>query len=321
MQGGAITLARLLAENAVHSDIILASDMMNVATFRALTYQTLGRVPIALYFHETQLTYPQNSRQQHGWRYGFINYASALAANAVFFNSQYHQDVFFETLPNMLKHFGDCNELQSIDNLRAKSSVLPLGVDLRRFDKYENKPTSSPRSPLILWNHRWEEEKNPTAFFNALYGLMDRGIPFRVAITGENFQQNPVEFEEARVRLGTHLVQYGYMPDFTSYARLLWEADYVVSTSYQEFFGGSIAEAIYCGCVPILPRRLNYPYLVPESLHRNCLYQTATPLGLLLAHLQSEIKADVAALQEHIGKYDWSVMAKAYDDTLSTIRI
>jgi glycosyltransferase involved in cell wall biosynthesis len=321
MQGGAVTFARLLTEGGLLPDVVLVSDMMNVATFRALTQDTLRDIPIALYFHETQLTYPQNSRQQHGWRYGFINYISALAADAVFFNSQYHLDVFFKTLPNMLKHFGDYDELQTIDSLRGKSSVLPLGIDLKRFDAYQAVSSTSTLPPLIVWNHRWEEEKNPSAFFSALYSLMERSIPFRVAITGENFQQHPAAFEEARARLGEHLIQYGYLPDFASYARLLWEADYVVSTSYQDFFGGSIAEAIYCGCVPILPHRLNYPYLVPRSLHSACLYQGNSPLGLLIAHLKAGQTVDMATLKGHIDQYDWSRIVKVYDDTLGNIRI
>lgn len=321
MQGGAVALARLLAERVLLPDVVLVSDMMNVATFRALTQDTLRDIPVALYFHETQLTYPQNSRQQHGWRYGFINYISALAADAVFFNSQYHLDVFFKTLPNMLKHFGDYNELQTVDILREKASVLSLGIDLRRFDPHQSAPSTSTLPPLIVWNHRWEEEKNPAVFFSALYSLMERNISFRVAITGENLQQHPAEFAEARARLGKHLIQYGYLPDFASYARLLWEANYVVSTSFQDFFGGSIAEAIYCGCIPILPQRLNYPYLVPHSLHSACLYQGKSPRGLLIAHLTAGQTVDIATLKGYIDQYDWSRIVKAYDDTLEDIRI
>jgi hypothetical protein len=134
MQGGAVTLARMLAESDLQPDVILASDMLNLATFRALIRR--HDLPMALYFHENQLTYPQNVRQRHGWQYGFINYISALAADAVYFNSPYHLSSFFRALPNMLKHFGDCNELETIEPLREKSGVLPLGLDLRRFDAH-----------------------------------------------------------------------------------------------------------------------------------------------------------------------------------------
>jgi len=33
-----------------------------------------------------------------------------------------------------------------------------------------------------------------------------------------------------------------------------------------------VVEALYCGCVPILPRRLSYPELLPSEHHATCLY-------------------------------------------------
>ena len=54
-------------------------------------------VPTALYFHENQLCYPwspndrdiQHTRDTH---YGFINYVSALTADQLFFNSEFHMN-------------------------------------------------------------------------------------------------------------------------------------------------------------------------------------------------------------------------------------
>jgi hypothetical protein len=65
--------------------------------------------------HENQLTYPLPAdgrtgpmRRQHGERdhhYAFINYASMLAADRVFFNSQYHLESFFARCPNFCAIF------------------------------------------------------------------------------------------------------------------------------------------------------------------------------------------------------------------------
>lgn len=315
MQGGAVTMARLMRERDLQPDLILASDMIDLAAFRALTQQPA--LPVALYFHESQLTYPQNSRQQHGWRYAFTNYISALVADRVFFNSPYHFEAFFETLPKMLKHFADYNELVTVETIRSKSAVLPLGLDLQRFDAYQTPKSDKP--PLIVWNHRWEEDKNPQNLFYALDGLIERDIPFRVAITGENFRQEPKEFITARERLGERVVQFGYVPRFADYARLLWEADYIISTADQEFFGGAVAEGIYCGCVPLLPHRLNYPHLIPPEAHAACLYPGRALLPLLARHLRGEITVDTAALQQHIARFDWPQMATHYDDALEAL--
>ena len=102
----------------------------------------------------------------------------------------------------------------------------------------------------------------------ALYALADEGLPFRVALAGENFRVQPAEFETARERLGERLVHYGYAESEADYARLLWSADVVLSTAMHEFFGVSVVEAIYCGARPVLPRRLSYPELLPPGATR-----------------------------------------------------
>ena len=316
MQGGAVSLARKFHASEIKPDVILASDMMNLATFRALTRHQLHAVPHALYFHENQLTYPQNTRQSHGWRYGFINYASAMSADALYFNSQFHLEAFFEALPKMLKHFYDYNELDTVDWLRERAAVLPLGLNLSRFDAHRI-PKVDGKVPLLLWNHRWERDKNPSLLFEVLDKLMAEDIAFRVAVVGENVRHSAPEFEAARERLGERVVAWGYQPNFADYAHLLWQADYVISTAVQEFFGGAVAEAVYCKCVPLLPNRLNYPHLIPRHMHELCLYAPDGELATLAAcHLRGELKADAAKLKQSIARHDWSQVARHYDDRL-----
>ena len=316
MMGGAVTLSRLYRQLSIRPEIILASDMFDLSTFRALTRTETSTLPVALYFHENQLTYPLGSRQKHGWQYGFINYTSALSADVVYFNSSYHRDAFFNELPKMLKHFGDLNELETVALLKQRSSVLPLGLDLRRFDNHRPKQKTSSKPPLIVWNHRWEEDKNPVAFLQTLYELVELDIPFQVALVGENFRQSPHEFEEARKRLGKRIIQYGFVENFEEYARLLWRADYVISTSNQDFFGSSVAEAIYCGCIPLVPCRLNYPHLIPSDLHHECLYSSGKLLPLLLRHVRGEAPVISPSLQKHIAHFDWAIVVEQYDTAL-----
>ncbi len=319
MQGGAVTLARRFQQGQYQPNVILASDMVNLATLRALTRAQTAHLPIALYFHENQLSYPQNQRQGHGWRYGFVNYVSALAADALYFNSGYHRDDFFAMLPKMLKHFPDYNEVGSVDWLRQRAGVLPVGLDLSQYDALRPTASTPNEPPIVLWNHRWEADKNPAAFFDALYELQDEGVSFQVVLLGEHFVQPPPAFEEARERLGARVLHYGYAEDFAAYVRWLWRADFVVSTAHHDFFGLAVAEAIACGCVPILPRRLNYPALVPESLHGLCLYGRDRPQYLLKAHLTGQLPAPRDGLRQHIAGYDWRTVAARYDDALETL--
>jgi glycosyltransferase involved in cell wall biosynthesis len=261
-------------------------------------------------------------RDQH---YAFVNYASMLAADRVLFNSQYHHDSFFAALPNFLKHFPEYNELGTITALQSKSQVLPVGIDLKRLEIEdwgleirEQSPISSPQS-LILWNQRWEYDKNPADFFQALYALADEGIPFRLALCGQQYGKRPPIFDEATERLSEQIVHVGYAKD-KLYKELLWQAAVTISTAHHEFFGISVLEAIACHTFPILPHRLSYPEQIPEAHHLRCLYRTqgglVQRLRWALTHAE-EAAAIAAELAAAVQKYDWTRLAPPYDAILA----
>jgi glycosyltransferase involved in cell wall biosynthesis len=328
MLGGAVTLAERFMALEHLPDLIVAADMLDLTAFLALTRPITANLPVALYFHENQLTYPTGPRQKLQQHYAFINYASALAADAIFFNSAFHRDAFFEELPRLLKHYPDHVPLHTMEPLRERSSVLPVGLDLQRYDTYRphgQKPSatcsggSADRTPLIIWNHRWEYDKNPGAFFKALYALADEGLPFEVALVGENTRQNPAEFENARDRLGSRVVHYGYMDSFADYARLLWQANVVVSTSKQDFFGISVVEAIYCGCWPVLADRLNFPALVPEQWHSETLFKSSSTLIRRLRARLTDPRPAPSELRAHVAAFDWRRLAPQYDAAFARV--
>jgi glycosyltransferase involved in cell wall biosynthesis len=322
MHGGAVTLARYFLEYGLSPDLILATDMLDLTTFLALTREKTAGTPVAIYFHENQLSYPWSDDDpdpglERDVHYGFINYTSALAASPVLFNSAYHLTSFLSGLSGMLAAFPDYNETESAAEILGKSTVLPLGVDLSALDKYRvERDPGSP--PLILWNHRWEYDKNPEDFFRALFTLTDEGLEFEVAVLGESFSKYPPVFDEARKRLGNRIVQSGYAEDFAEYARWLWRADILPVTSNHDFFGASVVQAIHCGCFPLLPDRLAFPEHLPGDLRERFLYSSTEDLITRLRALIVEhpVTAD-PALREFVGKYDWKNMAKIYDEKFS----
>jgi glycosyltransferase involved in cell wall biosynthesis len=316
MQGGAVTLARKSPELGERPDIILASDMLNLPVFLTMSGERLVGVPVAFYFHENQLTYPLQPGEKRDLHYGFVNFVSALRADSVFFNSAYHQDSFFDELPRLLKHFPDYNELWAVDALKEKARVLPFGLDLARFDAHRFGQPATNR-PLIVWNHRWEYDKDPETFFQAIYALFEEDLDFGLVLLGESFRNQPEEFLEARQRLMDRIVHFGYTDDAATYAHLLWQADIVVSTAAHEFFGAAIVEACYCGCFPILPRRLSYPELIPEACHDGCLYDNFE--GLLVRLRRALLHAQETrsfSLRSHMAQFDWNEMAAYYDQLL-----
>ncbi len=321
LHGAALELAeqaRALFAAGERPDVLIATSMTNLPAFLALLRRELGGVPVLLYMHENQLTYPVPPGSKRDLTYGMMQHLSMLAADAVRFNSAYHMAAWFDELPRLLKHFPDYNHLESIAAARAKSAVLPVGCDLRRLDRYRDLGGPA-RPPLILWNQRWEYDKDPETMLAALYELAAQGVPFRVALAGESFRIQPTEFEVARTRLGDRLVHYGYAGTESDYARLLWSADVVLSTAIHEFFGVSVVEALYCGARPVLPRRLSYPELLPPELHAACLYDD---FAGLLSRLSAALEENedgwkgVEAARRWVAGFDWTVQAPLYDASL-----
>ncbi len=316
MYGGAVTLARQFLENNFQPDLILATSMLDLSTFLGLTSAKSAGIPVALYFHENQLNYPWSAEDQdvqgrQDRQYSFINFTSALAANNVFFNSQYHKDAFLGALPGFLKGFPDHKELGAVAKIAAKSSVLPLGIDLSAFDHYKEAAQNKP--PVIVWNHRWEFDKNPNAFFEILYLLKNEGVDFQLVVLGEQYRNSPGIFEEAKTKLSDRILHFGYADSFEEYAKLLWSSDIALTTSNQDFFGGSVVEAIYCNCHPVLPRRLAYPEHIPADLQEDCLYSNKEECFALMKNLLSNNGFPLDSYSKYVSRYDWSFMSKQYD--------
>ena len=105
MHGGAMTLSKRYHELKFQPDLILATDMLNLPVFQSLVKPIC---PVAIYFHENQITYPWSPKDKdvelhRDKHYGFNNNSSALSADHVYFNSQFHLDYFFTGLEDFLK--------------------------------------------------------------------------------------------------------------------------------------------------------------------------------------------------------------------------
>ncbi len=325
MHGGAVTLARRFMELDQTFDLILATDMLDLTTFLALTRTKTKDIPVAIYFHENQLTYPWSptdvdTKLKRDNHYCFMNYTSALAADQVFFNSHYHLHSFVNALPPFLKQFPDHQEVETVKLIAAKSQVLHLGMDLQKFDAFQEAEKEKGEVPLILWNHRWEYDKNPQEFFAVLFDLADQGLPFELLVVGEQYRKQPPIFAEAKERLSSRIVHWGYVKNWEDYTKYLWRADILPVTSRQDFFGGSVVEAMYCNCYPLLPYRLAYPEHLPKGLHQQHFYQEIGELKNKLIHLLGNWDLlKTSTFQSHVAHYDWCDNIKSYDCQLELL--
>ena len=319
MQGAAVELAaqtEIFCET-YPPDLILATDMTNLPALLALTRRNLpAQTRTVLYMHENQLTYPSRPGEKPDLTYAMVNWMSQLCADMVVFNTEFHQRSWFDELPNLLKHFPDYNHLEKIEEVAARSRVMPVGID----PQAESRRQVSSRPPLILWNQRWEYDKRPDRFFQLLYRLEEAGHNFRLALAGENFRRVPVEFEEAKTRLAHRIEHWGFLPSRSDYLALLREADLVISTADHEFFGISILEAVQAGVFPLLPNRLSYPELVPPDLHAACLYENEDDLYVkAVVRLAMPRRAPPSLRRAVQERYSWPVVAESYDCQFSKL--
>ena len=246
-----------------HYDIVLFSSFIDVAVFKALIRDVPGWNPqcqFLTYFHENQFNYPGLLPKTSVHQFTAINFSSALVSDRVGFNSEFNRESFLKHCKNYVAKAADMELEELLDSLAQKSSVLYPGLDFSGIDQAPRLDASAPE-PLVIWNHRWEHDKNPDPFFDVLYRLQDEGVGFRVALLGQQFRNRPRCFDDARQRLGDRIVEFGFIEEKAEYYRLLGQGSVVVSTANHEFYGISIIEAVRAGCVPVLPDRLSYPEL------------------------------------------------------------
>jgi len=315
------TAAPWLAEQAVslwqrgtRFDLVVASTFLDLAVFRALLCSQEIRVPLLLYFHENQFAYPGQVEDPTIRQFTNINWTSALVADRLLFNSAYNRETFFQGVRSLLKKAADVDLLPTLEEIRRRSLVLAPGIEFSHIDRAarEGSPVSG---PVLLWNHRWEHDKDPETFFRALYDLQGQGADFRLIVLGQRFRAVPEIFAQARERLARHILHWGFVQDADRYASLLCQGDIVVSTARHEFFGVAVLEAVRAGCRPLVPDRLSYPELFPEKYR----YQEGELPGRLAELLQKQ-RASVREKHRNLAApYDWTCLAPLYHQEFSTL--
>lgn len=333
MRSAAAWFADLLDAGAeTVPDLIMTTGYVNVADLRGLLAPPLDRVPVLLYMHENQLTYPLSPEEEFDFHFGFTNIVSALAADRVVFNSDWHRQVFLDALPDYLGRMPEAVPRNVRGRLKAGSEVLGVGLEreplpAEHYPRYRGGPCDPdagpawPRGerPLLLWNHRWEFDKRPELFARTVLRLQDAGLDFDVALAGESRGGEGV-FADLRDRLGDRCVAYGHLDERADYDALLARSDVVVSCAAQEYFGIAVAEAVHAGCYPVLPREQVYPSLYGSRCKGRHFYDDEDGLVALLGDLvRGEGCGHVCSLDRDVDPWCWPRLAGAWDELLDEV--
>jgi glycosyltransferase involved in cell wall biosynthesis len=242
-------------------DLIVATSMTNLAALKGIV-PPLAATPVIAYFHENQFAYPEQHERKEYQNYKFTNLYTALAADRVLFNSRYNMDTFLDGAGELLSIMPDHVPTGIVEAVKDRSEVLPVPLEGALYTGGSGRSGG----PLeIMWNHRWEYDKAPERFFGALYGIREKNIPFKVHVVGQQFRDHPQVFQKAREKLGDCVQSWGFVKDERDYRSILSSADLVVSTALHDFQGLAVLEGVAAGCLPLVPDRLAYRELFPES--------------------------------------------------------
>ena len=322
MHGAAITLAKEYLTLDYVPDLIIATDMIDLSTFVALIRNKISNIPVILFFHENQLTYPWSASDpdielKRDRTYAWINYTSALAADRILFNSHYHMESFINAIPDFLYAFPDHINHETVNDIKAKSDVQYIGMELEQF--YTNQINEN-EIPILLWNHRWEYDKCPEIFFDCLYKLSELDqCNFNLIVCGESYKKYPKVFDEAKNRLKKHILHMGYAESKEQYISLVQSSDILPVTNKQDFFGISIVEAIAANVFPLMPNKLSYPEHIDPSNYPDCFYNDEEELHQKLKRMIQDWPNQLPSLSEYVKRYDWNNLIASYDSTFDRI--
>lgn len=296
-------------------DVFLVTDMLDVGQFRAALPAEHRSTPIALYFHENQLTFPDHpERPPLEWdrHYAFLNLTSALLADAVWFNSEYHRLVFLDSIPEFLRQLPSPRPVQPHLEIERKSQVLPIGLEPDCFRSEGQGIRFGEGPPVIAWNHRWEHDKGPRAFLDVLRVVRDHGARFRLCVLGQSFEDRPAAFDALRSEFEDDIVHWGFAASRSDYLDLLASCDIALVTAHHDFYGISVLESAALGLHIVAPAELAYSDHFPkESLHA----RTDLANGLMMA-LEGEKKRiwkDAAA------RLSWSQVTLAWHEAMNEV--
>jgi glycosyltransferase involved in cell wall biosynthesis len=326
MSHAAITFSNELKKQPTNDyDVLFCTDMLNLAEFIGLAPKHIQQLPRIIYFHENQLTYPDKTSKHKDLRYAFINFTSALAADEVWFNSAWHRDDFLGSLEHWLTRMPDFRPRDEIKAIYAKSKIHSPGIETKSFKRSDN---NSNKIFTILWAARWEHDKNPQCFFDALHILKDHSINFRINVIGAASKKIPDEFIKAQIEFSDYIDNWGYANSKEEYINILQSSDVIVSTADHEFFGIAVMEAVAAGCIPVVPNRLAYPETLADfkSADDDCFYDgSAQQLAEKLIAIKGKTqdikwRSNLQQLGFDIAiKHDWEKRAIEMDDGLSAV--
>ncbi|MAW08101.1 MAG: hypothetical protein CME61_07455 [Halobacteriovoraceae bacterium] len=258
MHGAASYFSKYLEEiSAEPFKKIITTSMLNLVELKGLLAKSYQHLPIHIYFHENQFAYPvgandpdkNSKRLEH---YQFIQIMSFIYADEVFFNSEYNRKTFIKGATSLLSKLPDFKEHLEI-GLNRRTNLFKIFFNKSDFNLTKKKNTPE---IFFVWNHRWEDDKNPRDFFKFLKFIKKDQIKFKLIILGKETHHE--EFKKAKLDFKDQIHHWGEVKERKKYLRLLSLATHTIITSNHDFFGLSALECVLSEVKTVFPKRLCY---------------------------------------------------------------
>ncbi|MGH1462513.1 MAG: tRNA-queuosine alpha-mannosyltransferase domain-containing protein [Neptuniibacter sp.] len=297
-----------------HYDLIIATSMTDLSTLRGLSPE-LSQIPTLVSFHENQFGYPGSGNEFKSVEPQILNFYTALAADHVVFNSRYNFNTFFQGLSALLDKMPDLVPPDVIKILKQKAEILPVPLSRNAYER----GSKSAQHLDIVWNHRWEYDKNPALLLNAMGKLNQTGVNFKLHVVGRQFRKIPEEFLQLKETLGDKIGHWGYIESRALYQRILKESDVVLSTAIHDFQGIAVLEGVAAGSIPVVPDRLAYKELFAPEYRYSSTVDEAENLADHLTEIMN-LKKQGRLDCPDVSNLSWACLADEYRRVIKAVR-
>ena len=298
-------------------DAFFCTDMLNVAEFKGLVRREISNMPLVVYFHENQFVYPYRYEDKRDLHFAITNFTTALAADAVWFNSHFNLDSMRGEIEKLCHTWPDYSPIPQLEQFSEKSKVIYQGIESPPETFSRDVDARELIEPHIVWAARWEHDKGPDQLLELLRLLRNEDFSFRLSVIGQSFRNVPKSINLIKDEFENELVHWGFQESRDDYWSALNSADIFLSTANHEFFGLAAAEAIAVGLYPILPNRLAYPELILTGREEKSLFTYANnenAIELLKSVPSNWQRFQSLRLAAQVKKqFAWESQAKKFD--------
>lgn len=264
-------ISELFFKNEIRDgDVFFVADIWysGIEAIKYMADITKVKVKIFGVWHAGSITTEDFMQPSHSWaKYFELGFLSIC--NGIFVGTTYSKEsIMYRLLPYVISD-------EEAKSIASKIHAYGMPLDLSALKGIE-----SPKQPIILFPNRFDIEKRPNIFLDAIEVIENsRGVgpnkydrtafKFVFCTSREKFTSNQNWLIKRLHYLGDSLKDHPiYGIDIyeglskEAYYKLMASASCVVSTTIEENFGYCLTEALALGTIPIMPNNFSHPEIL-----------------------------------------------------------